>query len=140
MWICHCNVGKTNRLKQNGNENIWCHQNMNRKKCVYFDNDKDMHCSLDSSKWVPLPWKEIKYENTNIVIVGMNSQSLAPLSIENKKNCGSFDFFCLPFHPTSRTTPYSAYKCFIFFSDFSKCISLPWKQKLLYFPYQNLKG
>ena len=39
MWICHYNVGKTNRLKQNGNENIWCHQNMNRKKCVYFDND-----------------------------------------------------------------------------------------------------
>ena len=41
MWICHCNVGKTNRLKQNGNENIWCHQNMNRKKCVYVDNDPD---------------------------------------------------------------------------------------------------
>jgi hypothetical protein len=34
MWICHCNVGKTNKLKQNGNENIWCHQNMNRKKGV----------------------------------------------------------------------------------------------------------
>ena len=35
MWICHFNVGKTNRLKQNENENISCHQNMNRKKCVY---------------------------------------------------------------------------------------------------------
>ena len=43
MWICHCNVGNTNRLKQNGNDNIWCHQNMNRKKCVYFDNDP-YHC------------------------------------------------------------------------------------------------
>ena len=42
MWICHCNVGKTNRLKQNGKENIWCHQNMKRKKCVYFDNDPDI--------------------------------------------------------------------------------------------------
>jgi hypothetical protein len=41
MWICHCNVGKTDRLKQNGNEHIWCHQNMNRKKCMYFDNDPD---------------------------------------------------------------------------------------------------
>ena len=46
MWICHCNVGKTNRLKQNGNENIWCHQNMNRKKCVYFDNDPSIFYKL----------------------------------------------------------------------------------------------
>ena len=41
MQMCHCNVRKTNRLKQNGNENMWCHQNMNRKECVYFDNDPD---------------------------------------------------------------------------------------------------
>jgi hypothetical protein len=38
-YVGHCNVGKTNRLKQHGTENIWCRQNMNRKKCVYFDND-----------------------------------------------------------------------------------------------------
>jgi hypothetical protein len=39
MWIYHCNVGKTKQLKKNVKENIWCHQKMNRKKCVYFDND-----------------------------------------------------------------------------------------------------
>jgi hypothetical protein len=55
MWICHCNVEKTNRLKQNGNENIWCHQNMNRKKCVYFDNDpyssQLKRCNLLEKAW-----------------------------------------------------------------------------------------
>jgi hypothetical protein len=49
MWICHCNEGKTNRLKPNGNENIWCHQNMNRKKCVYFDNDPNTSRSFPHS-------------------------------------------------------------------------------------------
>ena len=39
MWIYHCNVGKTKRQKKNVKENIWCHQKMNSKKYVYFDND-----------------------------------------------------------------------------------------------------
>ena len=39
MWIYHCNVIKTNQLKKNVEENIWCHQKMNRKKYWYFDND-----------------------------------------------------------------------------------------------------
>jgi hypothetical protein len=34
MWIYHCNVGKTKRLKKNMKEHIWYHQNMNRKKYV----------------------------------------------------------------------------------------------------------
>jgi hypothetical protein len=33
------NVGKTKQLKENVKENTWCHQKMNRKKYVYFDND-----------------------------------------------------------------------------------------------------
>jgi hypothetical protein len=39
MWIYHCNVGKTKRLKKNTKETIWCHQKMNRKKYMYFDNN-----------------------------------------------------------------------------------------------------
>jgi hypothetical protein len=50
MWIYHCNVGKTKRLKKNVKENIWCHQKMNRKniwKCscgvpfkLHYETDK----------------------------------------------------------------------------------------------------
>ena len=36
---CMCNVSKTKQLKKNVRENSWCHQKLNRKKCVYFDND-----------------------------------------------------------------------------------------------------
>ena len=39
MWIYHCNVGKTKRLKKNTKETIWCHQKMNRKRYMYFDNN-----------------------------------------------------------------------------------------------------
>jgi hypothetical protein len=58
LGIRHCNIGKTNSLKQNGNENIWCHQNMNRKKCMYFDNDlSTTKCMWQFSTGT---WKEIE--------------------------------------------------------------------------------
>ena len=39
MWLYHCNVGKTKRVKKNMKENIWRHQKLNKEKYVYFDND-----------------------------------------------------------------------------------------------------
>jgi hypothetical protein len=39
MWLYHCNVGKTKRVKKNMKGNIWRHQKLNKEKYVYFDND-----------------------------------------------------------------------------------------------------
>jgi hypothetical protein len=84
MWICHCNVGKTNRLKQNWNENIWCHQNMNRKKCVYFDNDPNNNTMHLSERGFPQEFtenknlKKIKWTINDIQVQKQKHPYLAP--------------------------------------------------------------
>jgi hypothetical protein len=50
---------------QNGNENIWCHQNMNRKKWMYFDNDPSLILAVLSCLGLPCYATSYNAKNKN---------------------------------------------------------------------------